>query len=91
MKFLFQLIVFFTLSVLRFFASISSRYADVDVILIGAQLFRPCNTIFATPSSKSILGTVQIFTNFPSAFLLCFNQYFQSENRSACLRFVYNQ
>lgn len=91
MKFLLQLIVFLALSVLRFFASETTRYDDVDVILTGAQLLSPYTTIFSRPSSKSILRTVQIFTYSLSAFFLCFNQYFQSENRGVCLRFVYKQ
>lgn len=67
--FLLQFIVFLTLSVLRVFASKTTRYADVDVILTGAQLLRPYNTIFCTPSSKYKLRTVQIFTYSFSAFL----------------------
>lgn len=89
MMFLLQFIVFLTLSVLRVFASKITSYANVDVILTGAQLLRPYNTIFCTPSSKYKLRTVQIFTYSLSAFLLCLKQYFKSENSGACLRFVY--
>ena len=45
--FLLQSIVFITLSVLRVFASKTTRYSDVDVILTCAQLLRLYNTIFA--------------------------------------------